>query len=324
MSRSATALNSPSQDEGSPAHDDGPPGQDAEGPTPTRDTSWYSGPLTKHRRGGRASRPVHRPAMLPGPSTRRTTPPACRRGLAAPGHAAGRHHPSPRLLPGCHSARDDGPELRQRSPVHTEIALALARVSESTDRLLATADALTDAQAAAASRLTGWTRGHVLTHLARNADGFRNLLAWAATGDETPMYPSEEARDRAIETGAGRPAAELAADLRERRRARGGEGPGPRLGTLVARRGERFPARGDPAAAAVRAGDPSRRPGRGYRQARLAATSWRRTWSVARDFAYSPGTLPPAPPARTAWTPPSRSARTHPALAQLARARAVR
>ena len=61
----------------------------------------------------------------------------------------------------------------------TEIALALARVGESTDRVLATADALTDTQAAAASRLPGWTRGHLLTHLARNADGFRNLLAWA-------------------------------------------------------------------------------------------------------------------------------------------------
>ena len=96
----------------------------------------------------------------------------------------------------------------------SEIALALARLGDSTDRLLATAGALDDAQAAAASRLPGWTRGHVLTHLARNADGFRNLLIWARTGTETPMYPSEESRDRDIEAGARRPAAELTADVR--------------------------------------------------------------------------------------------------------------
>jgi maleylpyruvate isomerase len=134
--------------------------------------------------------------------------------------------------------------------VDTEIALALARLGESTGRLLATADALTDAQAAAASGLPGWTRGHVLTHLARNADGFRNLLAWASTGDETPMYPSEEARDRGIQEGAGRTAAELAADVRVSAAAFAGAAqdlPPQAWAALVARRGVTFPARGIPA-----------------------------------------------------------------------------
>src|SRR2546425_958326 len=63
-------------------------------------------------------------------------------------------------------------------------------------------------------RRASFPPAHVLTHIARNADGFRNLLAWARTGTETPMYPSEEARDRAIEAGARRSAAEIAADLR--------------------------------------------------------------------------------------------------------------
>ena len=129
----------------------------------------------------------------------------------------------------------------------TKIALALARVGESTDRLLATADALTDAEAAAGSRLPGWTRGHVLTHLARNADGFRNLLAWARTGTETPMYPSEADRDRAIEAGAGRSAADLAADVRASAAAFAGaaeELPRRAWEAQVARRGVRFPARG--------------------------------------------------------------------------------
>jgi maleylpyruvate isomerase len=130
--------------------------------------------------------------------------------------------------------------------VDTEISLALAHLGESTDRLLATADGLTDSEAAAPSRLPGWTRGHVLTHLARNADGFRNLLTWARTGTETPMYPSEEDRDRSIEAGAGRPAAELAADLRASAAAFAGAAEGLPAGAwdaTVSRRGGRFPAR---------------------------------------------------------------------------------
>jgi maleylpyruvate isomerase len=130
--------------------------------------------------------------------------------------------------------------------VDTEITLALAQLGESTDRLLATADALTDAQAAALSRLPGWTRGHVLTHLARNADGFRNLLTWAGTGNETPMYPSEEARARDVEEGAGRSAAEIAADVQVSAAALAAAAqglPAPAWDALVARRGVRFPAR---------------------------------------------------------------------------------
>src|SRR6266568_1849145 len=65
------------------------------------------------------------------------------------------------------------------------------------------------------SLLPGWTRGHVLTHIARNADGMVNLLHWARTGTQTPMYASPESRAADIEAGAGRPAAGLAADVRE-------------------------------------------------------------------------------------------------------------
>ena len=64
------------------------------------------------------------------------------------------------------------------------------------------------------SILPGWTRGHVVTHLARNADGLRNLLYWARTGDRTPMYPSYEARNSAIEMGSGRPLPEQLEDLK--------------------------------------------------------------------------------------------------------------
>ncbi|MEW9551813.1 maleylpyruvate isomerase family mycothiol-dependent enzyme [Nonomuraea sp. NPDC050783] len=90
-----------------------------------------------------------------------------------------------------------------------------AELAAATDRLLATAAALTDADVAAPSLLPGWTRGHVLAHLAQNADSHVNLLAWARTGVRTPQYPSAQARSAAIEAAASRPAAHLLAELRD-------------------------------------------------------------------------------------------------------------
>jgi maleylpyruvate isomerase len=65
----------------------------------------------------------------------------------------------------------------------------------------------------APSLLPGWSRAHVLTHIARNADAMGNLLTWARTGIVTPAYASDEARDADIEAGATRPAAEIRADV---------------------------------------------------------------------------------------------------------------
>ena len=55
-------------------------------------------------------------------------------------------------------------------------------VRASAARLGADADSLTDRQAREPSRLPGWSRGHVLTHLARSADAYRWMLALARTG----------------------------------------------------------------------------------------------------------------------------------------------
>jgi maleylpyruvate isomerase len=96
-----------------------------------------------------------------------------------------------------------------------EVRHSLDRLAGADDRLLATTTRLSDAQARQPSLLPGWTRGHVLTHIARNADGLRNLLIWARTGTETPMYASAESRSADIEAGAGRPEAALATDVRE-------------------------------------------------------------------------------------------------------------
>jgi maleylpyruvate isomerase len=90
---------------------------------------------------------------------------------------------------------------------------ALAEMRAATDRLLDTVSGMTDADMAAPSLLPGWTRGHVLTHLARNAEALINLVTWASTGVPTPMYAGPAVRDTDIEAGAGRGAGEQLADL---------------------------------------------------------------------------------------------------------------
>ncbi|MEU8027129.1 maleylpyruvate isomerase family mycothiol-dependent enzyme [Streptomyces sp. NPDC049099] len=85
----------------------------------------------------------------------------------------------------------------------------LACVRDATERLLTAVAELDNASLAEPSRLPGWTRGHVLAHLARNADALVNVL------EGRPMYASAEARDADIERDASRPLDAQLADLRE-------------------------------------------------------------------------------------------------------------
>jgi maleylpyruvate isomerase len=66
---------------------------------------------------------------------------------------------------------------------------------------------------AAPSALPGWSRAHVLSHIARNADGMINLLTWARTGVPTPAYASADQRDADIEVGAARTPSEIRDDV---------------------------------------------------------------------------------------------------------------
>ncbi len=84
----------------------------------------------------------------------------------------------------------------------------LASLHEATQRLLTDAASWDNAAVAEPSRLPGWTRGHVLAHLARNADALVNVL------EGRPMYPSAEARDADIERDAARPLDVQLADVR--------------------------------------------------------------------------------------------------------------
>jgi maleylpyruvate isomerase len=79
-----------------------------------------------------------------------------------------------------------------------------AELDRANARLLDTVRTLDGNGLTGASLCPGWTRGHVVTHLARNADAYVNLLTWARTGVRTPAYTSPEARNADIEAGAGR------------------------------------------------------------------------------------------------------------------------
>ncbi|WP_040793934.1 maleylpyruvate isomerase family mycothiol-dependent enzyme [Nocardia higoensis] len=98
------------------------------------------------------------------------------------------------------------------APDYTPHAL-LDQVATGTTRLLDTVRGLTDEDLRAPSLLPGWTRGHVVTHLARNADSLVNLLIWARTGVEIAQYASAYLRDFDIEAGAPRPAEQQLLDL---------------------------------------------------------------------------------------------------------------
>ena len=101
--------------------------------------------------------------------------------------------------------------------------------AESHQRLLATLDAalergksapdapgsLTDVACHAPSTLPGWSRGYVLSHLARNAESHARMFQAATRGDVSEQYPGgKPVRDREIDEGSKRSAVQLVADVR--------------------------------------------------------------------------------------------------------------
>ncbi|MET8575258.1 maleylpyruvate isomerase family mycothiol-dependent enzyme [Streptomyces sp. NPDC005012] len=92
-------------------------------------------------------------------------------------------------------------DAREWARVGTELVLgAVAEIGE--------------AEFGADSLLPGWTRKHLAAHVAANADALGNLVHWAATGEETPMYASAEERAAGIARGPAMSAEELRAWLR--------------------------------------------------------------------------------------------------------------
>ncbi len=106
------------------------------------------------------------------------------------------------------SVLDDNPTL----------AIELAHASHA--RIEATVSQLDDDAVRRPSSLPDWTLGHVLSHLARNAEGHVRRLEGALRGEDIPRYPGGTAeRDAGIAAGATRSARAIASDLKEMNRA---------------------------------------------------------------------------------------------------------
>ena len=101
-------------------------------------------------------------------------------------------------------------ERRQLDSDVAGCALAHQRLLADLDHRCETARA----NPSAASLLPDWSIGHVLSHLARNADGFRTMIEGASKREIRPMYESAHARNGGIEAGASRSLPELVIDLR--------------------------------------------------------------------------------------------------------------
>lgn len=72
-------------------------------------------------------------------------------------------------------------------------------------RVVRTVAGLDDEALRGPSLLPGWTRGHVLAHIARNGDGIANMMRWARTGEVSLMYPTRANRTFDIDAGSARP-----------------------------------------------------------------------------------------------------------------------
>lgn len=82
-----------------------------------------------------------------------------------------------------------------------------------TQLLLGHTIAITEDQWQQPSRLPGWTRAHVASHLARNADAMRHLVRSQLVHGRGQLYPPELDRMEQIEEGSHRSALELQIDL---------------------------------------------------------------------------------------------------------------
>ena len=100
-------------------------------------------------------------------------------------------------------------------PADDELGATIAGCTAAHRRLFTTLDGIGDDMPQRPSRLPGWTIGHVLTHLARNADSHVRMLEGAARGEHLEQYAGGyDQRSADIEAGAGRTATALVDDVR--------------------------------------------------------------------------------------------------------------
>lgn len=91
----------------------------------------------------------------------------------------------------------------------------IAWVADAHRRFMESIEAMTDEDVRRPSPLPGWTIGHVLSHVARNADSHVRRTDAARRGVMMDQYDGGYAgREAAIAAGARRPAADIVEDVR--------------------------------------------------------------------------------------------------------------
>lgn len=96
-----------------------------------------------------------------------------------------------------------------------DTATTLPWLRQGTELLLTTVEKIDDDAFAEPSSLPGWTRAHLVGHVARNAEALMRLATWARTGIENPMYADRAQRAAEIEEAAGFPPDRLRRELHE-------------------------------------------------------------------------------------------------------------
>lgn len=97
-----------------------------------------------------------------------------------------------------------------------DLPAAVANVPLAQDRLAGTLSALTDAEVREPSVLPGWTRGHVIAHVARSAEAMVRLIDGVLAQRHAEAYPGGPAvRGAEIELGARSSANELMDEVYE-------------------------------------------------------------------------------------------------------------
>jgi maleylpyruvate isomerase len=89
------------------------------------------------------------------------------------------------------------------------MALDLSALETSATALIRTVDALGAEELAAPSLLPGWSRAHVVAHLALNGEAMAGVLDAVRRGEPVAMYASDEQRDDDIEELSGSEQADL-------------------------------------------------------------------------------------------------------------------
>lgn len=86
-------------------------------------------------------------------------------------------------------------------------------LADATQRLLGHTIGISEIEWHQATALPGWTRAHVATHLARNADYLTNALTAIEAGEPEPSRPGPADERRILEEGADRSGLDLQIDL---------------------------------------------------------------------------------------------------------------